>query len=1009
MRWDKGSRNKLNKNKWLYIEKAISTIIILSMIATMFVFIPPTGIEKASAVEAAPPTISGFSVNAGATYANTASRIITASGTFDDDSGGSLKVQFSQDGTNWGVYSGTPTVNNKSTGWTNYITITASASSQDISNAWYLEPPDGSKTIRVRSQDDAGNTSYRWHQTDWIGGSGQTAWSDATKYSSDDGTNLRNSVAGQVRLNTSTQTQSYTYNDTRTSTGYTTTRSKSWATQARATWSWTVWRSQQWCPCGTDYARLYIPSGTLRVSKSRSGSDGSTSGSETTAWYSGNSARVRLEENLPNGASVTLNSVEFSGTLYGSPGTVTSSVKDNGSTDTDYGTLDYSPNSQPSGGSLSVKIRAGNVADTNDESWTGWTTVADGGSLSAFNGKRYIQYQGTLTSDGSANTTMTAITVTGRKADSITLDTVGPAAVVEEDGKTSVGFTDATKVTEIATNSWTADTTPYFSWKASADGDLDVGAPYKVYFGTNSSATAAVDGTAQTATTHNPGTLTEGTYYLKIVAKDLVGNYSATSKDYILKLDTTPPDTSAIIPATTTGFSDTIDVSWGLPVENGSGVDKFYVYWAARNVAAGEPVPTVDETNVYTTHIGGGDITTNTFAHLAPPALGTRTYYYKIKAIDNVGNVSSLSLQGGPGNIKDTDGPGAPTSGPVAAPQINGTMMDVSWGPASDNVGVAEYRVTYSLDDSVYLSAGDPVTSGTSFTHSGLIDNTTYYYKVQAFQSYLPDIYPGSLSTSVSNITPDATNPSAPAWNTIDGSEGYSNSQVNLDWAVPQDLNNDSTTSGTGISGYDIYRASDTPPEGDTSTAALALLTPTFDQPPLNGGTRETGTTYQDSGLPLSYRWYAYKIKAYDNASSHALISTDNASTDSAIIWVRTKKDTQPVGVDNDALTTPAGDPSSVVGVGKRITVSFTGGASKNDELDGYEIYRATTNHATSAEWLDPNKAKLVKTFGKAELAPVGRAPINLVSYKINCSYLVIINCVVVKAISVSVTISIIS
>ena len=607
-----------------------------------------------------------------------------------------------------------------------------------------------------------------------------------------------------------------------------------------------------------------------------------------------------------------------------------------------------------------------------------------------------LRWKATLDSGTASNTAKIqniAISYTHQESDSIVLDTAGPATVVEEDGKTSIGFTDATKVVEIASDSWTQDTTPYFSWKASVDADLDGAAPYKVYFGTNSSATAAVDGAAQTdtfydpATTYQPaidnaGILTDGTYYLKIVAKDLAGNYSATSKDYILKIDTIAPDTSAIIPATTSGISDKITVSWGLPVEGGSGVNRFNVFWEPRNVEANEAVPTVtDASSVYTANISdSSDITANTFDHLAPPALGTRTYYYKIKAIDNAGNVSSLSLQGGPGNIQDSTAPSAPTSGPTAVSQVNGTVMDVSWGAASDNVGVTEYRVTYSLDDATYISAGAPVTSGTSFSHTGLIDNTQYYYKVRAYDA---QGLAGTLSNAASAVTTDVTDPSAPAWNTIDGSEGYSNSQVNLDWAAPQDLNNDSATSGTGISGYDVYRASDTY-DGNTypTLSSLSAITPTFDTGPLNGGTRETGTTYSNSGLATSYTWYAYKVKAYDDASSHALISTDNASVDSATIWIRTKKDTQPVGVSNVALTTPTGDPSVVDGVGDKVTVSFTGGASKNDELDSYEIYRATSNYATTAEWL--TSAVKVKTFVKADLAPVSPGLIGPVAYNDN-------------------------
>jgi alpha-tubulin suppressor-like RCC1 family protein len=85
---------------------------------------------------------------------------VTVEQTTPTAASGALKVQFSQDGTNWGAYSGSGSTNNKTTDWTNYKTVTAGASAQDIANAWYLEDTgdaNGSETVYVRVQDNAGN------------------------------------------------------------------------------------------------------------------------------------------------------------------------------------------------------------------------------------------------------------------------------------------------------------------------------------------------------------------------------------------------------------------------------------------------------------------------------------------------------------------------------------------------------------------------------------------------------------------------------------------------------------------------------------------------------------------------------------------------------------------------------------------------------------------------------------------------------------------------------------
>jgi uncharacterized protein (TIGR02145 family) len=112
-------------------------------------------------VDATNPTISSFRLNDYANYANANNRVVKATGIYNDSGGssGTLKVQFSEDQVNWGVYSGSGTTNNKSTDWTYFTTVTASGTAQDINGAWYLEGSDGGKYLYVRSMDNAGNVA----------------------------------------------------------------------------------------------------------------------------------------------------------------------------------------------------------------------------------------------------------------------------------------------------------------------------------------------------------------------------------------------------------------------------------------------------------------------------------------------------------------------------------------------------------------------------------------------------------------------------------------------------------------------------------------------------------------------------------------------------------------------------------------------------------------------------------------------------------------------------------
>ncbi|MEI7750281.1 MAG: fibronectin type III domain-containing protein [Candidatus Moraniibacteriota bacterium] len=114
--------------------------------------------------------------------------------------------------------------------------------------------------------------------------------------------------------------------------------------------------------------------------------------------------RVVLVGDLSSGATSTLSEValHYSASQYS--GTILSTVKDTGQSSS-FGTLSWTDDheavnaSNPyAGTSVAMQIRAGNTP-TPDNTWTnggGWTDVAQGGSLSAFSGNRYIQYQATL-------------------------------------------------------------------------------------------------------------------------------------------------------------------------------------------------------------------------------------------------------------------------------------------------------------------------------------------------------------------------------------------------------------------------------------------------------------------------------------------------------------------------------------------------------------------------------------------------------------------------------------
>ena len=98
-------------------------------------------------------------------------------------------------------------------------------------------------------------------------------------------------------------------------------------------------------------------------------------------------------------------------------GTFTSQVIDAGAS-ADFTTLDWTE-TVPVGSSIAMRIRAGNVA-TPDGTWTVWTAILNGGSLDAFDGNQYIQYEAALSSDdGLTVPTLSDVTINQAVSDTL--------------------------------------------------------------------------------------------------------------------------------------------------------------------------------------------------------------------------------------------------------------------------------------------------------------------------------------------------------------------------------------------------------------------------------------------------------------------------------------------------------------------------------------------------------------------------------------------------------------
>ena len=183
-----------------------------------------------------------------------------------------------------------------------------------------------------------------------------------------------------------------------------------------------------------------------------------------------------------------------------------------------------------------------------------------------------------------------------------------------------------------------------------------------------------------------------------------------------------------------------------------------------------------------------------------------------------------------------------PDSQPPSAP---GTLtatgglgqVALSWGAATDNVGVHHYNVHRGTTAGFTPSAANRIAqpTGLSYTDAGQPAGT-YYYRVTA-EDAAGNVGPVSNEASAT-VTADTQPPSAPGTLTATGGPG----QVALAWGAAAD--------NVGVHHYNLHRGTTA---GFTPSAANRIAQP-------------TGLSYTDTGLATGT--YYYRVSAEDAAGN---------------------------------------------------------------------------------------------------------------------------------------------
>jgi hypothetical protein len=219
-------------------------------------------------------------------------------------------------------------------------------------------------------------------------------------------------------------------------------------------------------------------------------------------------------------------------------------------------------------------------------------------------------------------------------------------------------------------------TTQTFAWTSSTDSGsgLATSGTYQYQIDNNSNFSSPLRNVSQTGTTKTLATpLADGVYYVRVRAKDAVGNYSAWSTSIKFTVDSTNPSTPSVTTPTANGYINsptTQTFAWTSSTDSGSGLATTSTYqYQIDNASDFSSI----ERDVSLT------ATTKTLTNPLPED----SYYIRVRAKDKAGNYSLWST-----SIFFTVDTTNPTTAQITAPQNNEAIKGTYTitGNASDNV-----------------------------------------------------------------------------------------------------------------------------------------------------------------------------------------------------------------------------------------------------------------------------------------------------------------------------------
>jgi fibronectin type 3 domain-containing protein len=254
------------------------------------------------------------------------------------------------------------------------------------------------------------------------------------------------------------------------------------------------------------------------------------------------------------------------------------------------------------------------------------------------------------------------------------------------------------------------------------------------------------------------------------------------------------------------------------------------------------------------------------------------------------------------------------TTAPTAPGVLTATggvgQISLSWGAATDNMGVARYNVHRSTSAGFAPNAANLVAQPTSttFADTGLAAAATYFYKVTAEDA---SNNVGPASNEANATVSDSTPPSAPGTLTASGGFG----QASLSWGA--------ATDNVGVVRYNVHRST----------------TSGFTPSPANRIAQPTGTSFTPIGLAAGTHYF--KVTAEDAAGNVGPVSNQASAVVASDTTAPTVSITAPAaGTTVSGVTTVSANASDNVAV---VGVQF--------KVDGVNIGPEDTTAPYAVDW----------------------------------------------------------